>query len=119
MEDCKLCAKLNNTLKGDESTKRDDDEQGDGESGAGEAENGSAGNNTDVDEDGESSDGNADSDGDGSRRSKALQQRDDDWMTTTPHDESIPYSHRYGYTWAGITSSGLGGLRPSACPGCS
>ena len=80
MEDCKLCAKLNNTLKGDESTKRDDDEQGDGESGGGEA---------------------------------------DDWMTTTPHDESIPYSHRYGYTWAGITSSGLGGLRPSACPGCS
>jgi hypothetical protein len=30
-----------------------------------------------------------------------------DWMTSTPYDESIPYSHRYGYTWAGSTSNEL------------
>lgn len=31
----------------------------------------------------------------------------DDWMCTTPYDESIPYSHRYGYTWANTTSNEL------------
>lgn len=30
-----------------------------------------------------------------------------DWMTSTPYDKSIPYSHRYGYTWAGSTSNEL------------
>jgi len=30
-----------------------------------------------------------------------------DWMTSAPYDESIPYSHRYGYTWAGTTSNEL------------
>ena len=30
-----------------------------------------------------------------------------DWMTSAPYDESIPYSHRYGYTWAGTTSNDL------------
>ncbi|MCJ1427397.1 hypothetical protein MMC29_005300 [Sticta canariensis] len=98
---------VNNPIKlwGDGVNKGDDDEQGDGEGGASEADNGSVGTNTDVDEDGESSDGNADDDGDDSPKSKALQQRDYEWMTTTPYDESIHYSHRYGYTWAGTTSS--------------
>ena len=96
LEDCKLCARINITLKGDGVNKGDDDEQGDGEGEASEAENGSVGTNTNVDEDGESSVGNADGDGDDSRKSKALQQRDYEWMTTTPYDESIPYSHRYG-----------------------
>ncbi|KAK3168903.1 hypothetical protein OEA41_005351 [Lepraria neglecta] len=30
-----------------------------------------------------------------------------DWMTSAPYDKSIPYSHRYGYTWAGTTSNEL------------
>ena len=30
-----------------------------------------------------------------------------DWMTSAPYDKSIPYSHRYGYTWAGSTSNEL------------
>ena len=30
-----------------------------------------------------------------------------DWMTSAPYDKSIPYSHRYGYTWAGSTSNDL------------
>ena len=30
-----------------------------------------------------------------------------DWMTSAPYDESVPYSHRYGYTWAGTTSNEL------------
>ena len=30
-----------------------------------------------------------------------------DWMTSAPYDESIPYSHRYGYTWVGSTANEL------------
>ena len=30
-----------------------------------------------------------------------------DWMNSAPYDESVPYSHRYGYTWAGTTSNQL------------
>ena len=30
-----------------------------------------------------------------------------DWMTSAPYDESVPYSHRYGYTWSGTTSNDL------------
>ncbi|MCJ1253492.1 hypothetical protein MMC24_001304 [Lignoscripta atroalba] len=30
-----------------------------------------------------------------------------DWMTSAPYDESVPYSHRYGYTWADSTSNSL------------
>ena len=33
--------------------------------------------------------------------------RERDWMTSAPYDESVPYSHRYGYTWAGTTSNEL------------
>lgn len=28
-----------------------------------------------------------------------------DWLTTEPYDESVPYSHRYGYTYAHATSN--------------
>lgn len=38
---------------------------------------------------------------------KNLKNTERDWMTTTPYDESIPYSHRYGYTWANTTSNEL------------
>ncbi|MCJ1468070.1 hypothetical protein MMC07_006696 [Pseudocyphellaria aurata] len=34
-------------------------------------------------------------------------ERERDWMTSTPYDESIPYSHRYGYTFANSTSNEL------------
>ena len=30
-----------------------------------------------------------------------------DWMTSTPYDESIPFSHCYRYTWAGSTLNEL------------
>ena len=36
-----------------------------------------------------------------------LKNTERDWMTSAPYDESIPYSHRYGYTWAGTTSNEL------------
>ena len=42
-----------------------------------------------------------------SKRRKKLKNTERDWMTSAPYDESIPYSHRYGYTWAGTTSNDL------------
>ena len=42
-----------------------------------------------------------------SKRRKKLKNTERDWMTSAPYDESIPYSHRYGYTWAGSTSNEL------------
>lgn len=42
-----------------------------------------------------------------SKRRKKLKNTERDWMTSAPYDESIPYSHRYGYTWAGTTSNEL------------
>ncbi|MCJ1359687.1 MAG: hypothetical protein MMC33_009689 [Icmadophila ericetorum] len=38
---------------------------------------------------------------------KNLKNTERDWMNSAPYDESIPYSHRYGYTWAGTTSNEL------------
>jgi cobalamin biosynthesis protein CobT len=38
---------------------------------------------------------------------KKLQHPRRGWMITTPYIESIPYSHRYGYTWANTTSNEL------------
>lgn len=43
-----------------------------------------------------------------SRRTKNDHRRPDeerDWMTSRPYDKSIPYSHRYGYTFANMTSN--------------
>ena len=42
-----------------------------------------------------------------SKRRKTLKNTERDWMTSAPYDESVPYSHRYGYTWAGTTSNDL------------
>ena len=42
-----------------------------------------------------------------SKYRKTLKNTERDWMTSAPYDESIPYSHRYGYTWAGTTSNEL------------
>jgi len=42
-----------------------------------------------------------------SKHRKNLKNMERDWMTSAPYDESIPYSHRYGYTWAGSTSNEL------------
>ena len=42
-----------------------------------------------------------------SKHRKNLKNTERDWMTSAPYDESIPYSHRYGYTWAGTTSNEL------------
>lgn len=42
-----------------------------------------------------------------SKHRKKLKNTERDWMTSAPYDESIPYSHRYGYTWAGTTSNDL------------
>ena len=42
-----------------------------------------------------------------SKHRKKLKNVERDWMTSAPYDESIPYSHRYGYTWAGSTSNEL------------
>ena len=42
-----------------------------------------------------------------SKHRKNLKNMERDWMTSAPYDESIPYSHRYGYTWAGTTSNEL------------
>ena len=42
-----------------------------------------------------------------SKHRKKLKNTERDWMTSAPYDESIPYSHRYGYTWAGTTSNEL------------
>ncbi|KAK0510879.1 hypothetical protein JMJ35_006431 [Cladonia borealis] len=41
------------------------------------------------------------------KRRKKPRNPDRDWMTSAPYDKSIPYSHRYGYTWAGSTSNEL------------
>ena len=41
------------------------------------------------------------------KRRKMPKNTERDWMTSAPYDESIPYSHRYGYTWAGTTSNEL------------
>ena len=41
------------------------------------------------------------------KRRKKLKNTERDWMTSAPYDKSIPYSHRYGYTWAGSTSNEL------------
>ena len=41
------------------------------------------------------------------KRRKKPGNPDRDWMTSAPYDRSIPYSHRYGYTWAGSTSNEL------------
>lgn len=38
---------------------------------------------------------------------KKLKNTETDWMTSAPYDESVPYSHRYGYTWLGTTSNDL------------
>ena len=40
-------------------------------------------------------------------RRKKPKNTERDWMTSAPYDKSIPYSHRYGYTWAGSTSNEL------------
>jgi hypothetical protein len=42
-----------------------------------------------------------------SKHRRNLKNTERDWMTSAPYDESIPYSHRYGYTWAGTTSNEL------------
>ncbi|MCJ1280367.1 hypothetical protein MMC21_008194 [Puttea exsequens] len=42
-----------------------------------------------------------------SKHRKNLKSTERDWMTSAPYDESIPYSHRYVYTWAGTTSNEL------------
>lgn len=42
-----------------------------------------------------------------SKRAKKPKHKERDWMTSAPYDESVPYSHRYGYTWAGTTSNEL------------
>ena len=42
-----------------------------------------------------------------SKRRKNSKNTERDWMTSAPYDESIPYTHRYGYTWAGTTSNEL------------
>lgn len=39
------------------------------------------------------------------RRSSKNKERD--WMTTEPYDESVPLSHRYGYTWANLTANDI------------
>lgn len=31
--------------------------------------------------------------------------KEKDWLTTAPYDETVPYSHRYGYTFADYTSN--------------
>ena len=42
-----------------------------------------------------------------SKHRKTLKNKERDWMTSAPYDESVPYTHRYGYTWAGTTSNDL------------
>lgn len=42
-----------------------------------------------------------------SKHRKKRKNTERDWMTSAPYDESIPYTHRYGYTWAGTTSTEL------------
>ncbi len=42
-----------------------------------------------------------------SKHRKNSKNMEGDWMTSAPYDESIPYSHRCGYTWAGPTSNEL------------
>lgn len=39
----------------------------------------------------------------GKPRRRPGQERD--WLTTEPYDENVPYSHRYGYTYAHATSN--------------
>ena len=52
-------------------------------------------------------DGDAKESTQASKHRKNLKNTERDWMTSAPYDESIPYSHRYGYTWAGTTSNEL------------
>lgn len=38
---------------------------------------------------------------------KKAKTRERDWSKSAPYDESVPITHRYGYTWAGSTSNEL------------
>lgn len=38
---------------------------------------------------------------------KARTSKERGWMTSAPYDKSIPFTHRYGYTWANTTSNDL------------
>jgi hypothetical protein len=58
----------------------------------------------DSEDDGEKVEDDGEENEDGGEKTKDMER---DWMTSTPYDESIPYSHRYGYTWAGSTSNEL------------
>ena len=42
-----------------------------------------------------------------SKHRKISKNTERDWVNSAPYDESVPYSHRYGYTWAGTTSNEL------------
>ena len=39
------------------------------------------------------------------RKQKRRKGQERDWLTTEPYDESVPYSHRYGYTYADSTAN--------------
>ena len=43
----------------------------------------------------------------GRNTTKRLKHAERDWLTSAPYDKSVPYSHRYGYTWKGTTSNDL------------
>ena len=42
-----------------------------------------------------------------SNHRKNLRETERRWMNSAPYDESVPYTHRKGYTWAGTTSNEL------------
>ena len=42
-----------------------------------------------------------------SKRRKISKSMGNIWIDSAPYDESVPYTHRYGYTWANTTSNQL------------
>ena len=133
-EDCPICQSKSDGKQGKEDDEDDKDDAGDDEDEDDEEEDDDDRNEEDSEEDDEGNedisssrksrkrtfkeqpdstshqtpqDVNAKKSTQASKRRKIWKNAERDWMTSAPYDESIPYSHRYGYTWAGSTSNEL------------
>lgn len=118
-ESCPLCRgdqveKKDEKEEGVADEKDDDDDNGDEDEDDDDDDGSVVGNDGESEEDA-SYDGSKHSEGKSKRQPDKADQRprtkvkgaERDWLTSAPYDESVPLSHRYGYTFRNATSNSI------------